>query len=272
MSIEIRHATQTTKPNDANKDVSANAWNEAHQITGLGDAAAKNTGTGADEVAAGDHTHASLPGLALTDDLILPKTSGSGILIDPAAPGYGWRDLVGDISPKTSGPGAPTLDTLTGNIRWFRYSAGDDGDAVFHLPHDYAPGTDLYLHPHWTHNGTNISGQLAVNAYLTYAKGHQQANFHAEKAITIVDASLNITNTPALRHRIPEIRISTPGGSSTELNTNDLEVDGLILLHFDVATIPTITGGSGEPFLLTFDIHYQSTGIPTKNKAPSFYA
>jgi len=26
------------------------------------------------------------------------------------------------------------------------------------------------------------------------------------------------------------------------------------------------------PFLHTVDIHYQSTGVPTFNKAPSFYA
>lgn len=184
---------------------------------------------------------------------------------------YGWKDLIGDVTPKTAGVGSPTLDVITGNIRGFRYSAGDDGDITFHIPHDYAPGTDLYLHPHWTHNGTNISGALVVDVYMTYAKGHQQASFHAQKILQITDGALSIGNAPSLHHRIPEIKISTPGGSTTLLDSDGLEVDGVLLVHYDVSAIPTITGGSGEPFLLTFDLHYQCSTASTKNKAPNFY-
>lgn len=205
--------------------------------------------------------HASVDKLNIRDGITMAGSGGA----------YGWRDLIGDITPKTTGLGAPTLDTITGNIRGFRYSAGDDGDIVFHIPHDYVPGTDLYLHPHWTHNGTNISGSLVVTVYYTYAKGHQQASFAAQKSTTITDGSLSIANTPALYHRIPEVAISSAGGSASLLDSGLFEVDGLLLVHYDVTTIPTITGGSGEPFLLTFDLHYMSTGINTKNKAPNFY-
>ena len=213
--------------------------------------------------------------LATGTDAMLPGTSGTGVKVDSGGtPSFGWRDLIGDINPKSAGAGAPTLDTITGNIRSFRYSAGDDGDIVFHVPHDYAPGTDLFIHPHWTHNGTNISGSLVIAVYATYAKGHQQASFHTQKTLTITDGSLNIGNTPALRHRIPEVQLSTAGGSASQLDTSLLEVDGLILIHYDVGTIPTITGGTGEPFLLTFDLHYQSTAgsAATKNKSPNFYS
>jgi hypothetical protein len=112
---------------------------------------------------------------------------------------------------------------------------------------------------------------LVIDIFATYAKGHQQASFHAEIATSITDGSLTLLNTPALWHRIPEIQLSTPGGSASMLNTSNLEVDGVILIHYNVVTIPTITGGSGEPFLLMFDIHYQSTNIGTKQKAPNFY-
>jgi hypothetical protein len=213
----------------------------------------------------------TLSTLKLTDNLILPKTSGKGMQVDPASPSFGWKDLIGDISPKTSGVGSPTLDNITGNIRGFRYTVGDDGDAFYHIPHDYLPGSDLFLHPHWTHNGTNISGSLVVTCYVTYAKGHQQASFHLEKTLTITDGGLTIVNSPALWHRIPEVQLSTSGGSASQLDTDIIEVDGLILLNFEVTTNPTITGGSGEPFLLTFDIHYQSTNQATKQKAPNFY-
>jgi hypothetical protein len=207
---------------------------------------------------------------------MLPGTTGTGVKVDSGGtPTFGWRDLIGDITPKSTGLGAPTLDAFRGgNVRGFRYSAGDDGDAVFHIPHDYVPGTDLFMHLHWSHNGTNISGSLVLDFYVTYAKGHQQANFSAEVAPVLTVGSLNITNTPQYRHRVDEFQLSAASPSATQLDSDNIEVDGLILVHFDTDTIPTITGGSGEPYFLTLDIHYQSTAgsMSTKNKAPSFYA
>lgn len=204
---------------------------------------------------------------------VIGKATGTGVKVDTSSPTWPWRDLIGDITPKTTGAGAPTLDTITGNLRGWRYSAADDGDIIFHLPHDYAEGTNLYLHVHWTHNGTAISGSFVVDVYMTYAKGHNQAAFHTQKTLSITDGSLTIGGAPQLAHRIIEAQMSTSGGSASQLDTSILEVDGLILIHYDVNTIPTISGGgTTEPFILTMDIHYQSTGIGTKGKAPSFYA
>lgn len=202
--------------------------------------------------------------------ITLPKTSGAAIKVDNA---YAWRDLIGDITPKTSGAGSPTLGTLNGDIRAWTYAVGEDGDCIFHLPHDYVPGTDLFFHAHWTHNGTAISGSFEITVSATYAKGHQQASFPAQKVTTILDGGLTIGNCPRYHHRIPEVQFTIAGGDTNKIDTALLEVDGIILVHFDVAVIPTITGGTpNRPFLLTFDIHYQSTGIGTKNKSPGFYA
>ena len=189
----------------------------------------------------------------------------------PYAGPVGWKDLLGAVRPKITGAGSPTLAVLTGNVKAFNYAVGEEGDNDYHLPHDYLPGSDLFLHPHWTHNGTNISGSFAMDIFMTYAKGHQQASFHAEKILTITDSALTIANTPSLFHRIPEMQMSTPGGSASQLDTDILEVDGMIILHYDVTAIPTITGGTGKPFILTLDIHYQSTNLTTPQKAPNFY-
>lgn len=206
------------------------------------------------------------------DNIVVPKTSGKGILVDTTSPTFGWKDLLGDVVPKTIGVGSPTLATWRNDVRWFNYAAGEDGDMVFHMPHDHVPGTDLYIHVHWGHNGTDISGSLDVRFHATYAKGHQQANFPADVEPHLVVSSLNITNTPQYHHRIDEFQLSTVGGSATQINTSDLEPDGLIMIHYDVDTIPTITGGTGKPFIFAIDLHYQSTGLATKNKAPNFYS
>ncbi|MCK4635847.1 MAG: hypothetical protein KAT32_03210 [Candidatus Moranbacteria bacterium] len=52
-----------------------------------------------------------------------------------------------------------------------------------------------------------------------------------------------------------------------------MEPDGLLMVSLKTTTIPTITGSatSNLPYIFTVDIHYQSTGIGTKNKVPDFY-
>lgn len=59
--------------------------------------------------------------------------------------------------------------------------------------------------------------------------------------------------------------------SRTSWNGPIYSENGIILIHFDATTIPTITGGSGKPFCFYLDIHYQSTSIGTKQKSPDFY-
>lgn len=204
----------------------------------------------------------------------LPKTSGLGIKIDSTGtPTFPWRDLIGDITPKTSGAGAPALAAFRGgSVRAFFYSAGDDGDCTFHIPHDYVPGSDLYIHAHWAHNGTAISGNFVINLALTYAKGHNQAEFSAEITPQISVATPDIATIPRWRHRVDEIQLSAASPSAAQFDSDIIEVDGIIQMFFDVATIPTITGGStNEPVIMTFDIHYQSTNIGTKAKAPDFW-
>lgn len=213
----------------------------------------------------------TLTSLTMGGNINMPKTSGSAMTIDGM---YGWRDLIGDITPRAAGGTAPTLKNFIGTIKDFTYSANNAGDTRFHIPHDYAPGTDMFLHVHWSHNGTNISGTLVVDYTITYAKGHQQAAFSTPKTLTMTSPSLNITNTPQYMHRVDEIQMSTNGGSASLLDSSLIEVDGLVLLTFVTSTIPSITGSavSNTPYLFTIDIHYQSTGINTKNKSPNFYS
>lgn len=213
--------------------------------------------------------------LILTDgNLVLPRTAGIGIKLDSFAgnPSFGWRDLEGALVPKATGAGSPTLTTFQGQRRWFAYANGDDMDCMFHVPHDWVPGSDLYLHLHWAHNGTNISGSSVINYYVSYGKGHNQAPFVPEANITQTIAGLNITNTPQYQTRIDEFVITTNGGGASSIDINQIEPDGLIHVHFDWTTIPTITGGAAKPFAFYLDLHYQSSNIGTKNKAPNFYS
>lgn len=205
----------------------------------------------------------------ILDSLSFPKTTNTGLKIENQ---FGWKDLTGDITPRATGTNAPTLRNFIGAIREYSYIAQDQGDTRFHLPHDYVPGSDLFIHVHWGHNGTGITGTFKVDFNITYAKGHNQAAFSTPITVPVTVSNLNITSAPQYIHRVDETQLSSAGGVGGLLNTNLLEVDGVLLINYVVSSIPTISGGtSAAPFIFTVDLHYQSTGLATKNKSPNFY-
>lgn len=210
-----------------------------------------------------DSTPASLPSGAS-----LGAAQGVGLLVEGA---FGWRDLEGPIVAPTTGAGRPTLTAYDGEIEDYAFDAGDHYSPIkFHWPHDWAPGSDSHIHLHWSHNGTDISGSLVIEYIYIWAR--RDGVFTASKTITHTISGLNITNTPAKKKRVDEIQFSTSGGSATLHDTDLYEPDGMILLHFNVVTIPTITGGALKPFIHYVDQHIQTTNMGTKNKDPNFWA
>ena len=225
----------------------------------------------------GEYYHQTLvqnKAIAQDGNLIAPKTSGSGIKLDPDSPTFGYKDLIGYINVDTSAQNAASLATFNGgSIRRYAFGSGDKVDLEFHIPHDYNPGSDLFIHYHWSHNGTAISGNIVGTFVHSYSNGYGRGIFTAEKTITATYNTTNISTTPRFVHRIEEVPLSTPGGSATLLDSNLIEVDGIIGINFTMTTIPTITGGSpNEPFVFFIDIHYQSTQMSTKTKNYPFYS
>jgi hypothetical protein len=203
-------------------------------------------------------------------NLVIPKASGEGIKLDQDAPVYGWRDIIGAVAPKASGAGSPTRRVYAGGtLADYSFTTNDVCDFVYHIPHDYVPGTDLFFHVHWSHNGTSISGNAVFDVFHSYSKGHNQAEFPAEKQLNLAVSTPNIGTVPRYRHRVDEIIMSGADATATLMDRDLVEVDGLILATLRMTTLPTI--GSGILFIHTCDIHYQSSNMATVNKAPNFY-
>jgi len=210
------------------------------------------------------------------NSIVLSKAQNSGIKVDIDAPGFGWDDITGIVYPDPGGAGAPTLSTYRGGaIRRYSYGAGDKCNCEFHIPHDYAMGTDVFVHVHWSHNGTAISGNMVFTIAHTYAKGHNQGAdsvYPAEKTVSITYPTVDIATTPRYIHRVDEVVISSAGGSATLMDTAAIEPDGVIAINLTATTIPTITGGApNAPFIFHVDLHYQTTDVATKNKSPNFW-
>ena len=200
--------------------------------------------------------------------VVLPKTSGYGIKVDTAAPTFGWQDLLGNIT-NAGGANKPTRTTYRGGIDQYLFSAGDEAILEFHIPHDYVPGTDIYLHVHWSHISTLVTGgTVTFTAESTYAKGHNQAPFSAPATGTFVGTA----STTQYQHILSETQYSASAPAGLQLDTDDLEVDGVILVRLEMTTNNiTSSGAVPDPFIHYVDVHYQSTGIGTKANAPDFY-
>ena len=203
---------------------------------------------------------------------LLTPASGVGMKIGPyASPTYGWHDLLGSIHFHDGAATAPSIATYAGTLDGHLYAEGDACHISYHLPHDYVPDSEIFIHVHWSHNATNVTGgSVTFKWELTYAKGHQQAAFATPVVIT---EQQNASATQYM-HMICEAPASTPGGSAYLLDTNAIEVDGLIFGKLTVFSNDITVSGGVVPdiFVHEVDIHYQSTNVATKNRAPSFYA
>ena len=234
-------------------------------IFGTRDAAINDWGDAGFEKMRIDH----LGNVIVLNDLVLPKTSGNGIKVDTTTPTFGWRDLLGQIRIRGVGANNPALATYIGNIKGLEFQVNDECWIEYHIPHDYVPGTDIHLHFHWSHNSADVTGgNVTWEADITYAKGHNQAAFPATVNPTVVGAA----SVVQYRQIITEVQISAAAPGATQIDSDDLEPDGVILARVYLGA-NNITAGDGvpDPFLHFADVHYQSTNIGTKDKVPDFY-
>lgn len=210
-----------------------------------------------------------------TDLIIDPRKIGAGsnvigglgFKVDPAAAAYPWHDMLGTIRTRGVGATDPADAVYRNGVKQYQFAVNDECWIEFHIPHDYAPGTDLHVHAHWSHDsGAVTGGTITWTFESTYAKGHNQAAFPATKTVTLSPTA----STTQYQHMISEIQMSTSGGSGTEIDTDDVEPDGVILMHITL-TANAMTGATPDPFLHFVDIHYQSTNVGTKNKINDFY-
>jgi len=200
------------------------------------------------------------------DGQVYPSDADKGLRFDYSSPEFGWHDIIGQYQTIFAGPGNPSYQTYQGGIKQLRFTAGDELHIDFHVPHDYVPGTDIHVHVHWSHTRPAVtSGSVTWLFEMTYAKGHNLGSFSTPVTTQVTQDASAIR----YQHMIAETPASAPGGAGGLLDTSAIEVDGMILVR---AVLQSNTmDDSALPFVHTVDLHYQSRGLPTKNKSPDFY-
>lgn len=183
-----------------------------------------------------------------------------------------WKDKENPIRPDDSGATKPSYLSFRNNLGAYAFAVADAVDVRFHMPHDWAYGTDIFFHLHLGHNATNVSGDVVWDYEASFVKRVDTGVRDVVDAPVTgqITSTIDITNFPQYCHWVHEIQLTAASPSASQLATGDFEVDGLLEMHLALNALPgTFTGGN--LFLFTADLHYQATGIGTIGKNPDFY-
>ncbi len=203
--------------------------------------------------------------------LVVQKAKGHGIKVDQANPTFTFEDILGDQFTKNTGATKPTLTTYNGAINCWKFGVGDEAFITYHIPHEHFPGSDIFLHVHWSHIGTLVTGgTITFKATSILAKAHNQAPF---QSVPSVGTFTGAASTVQYQQILSEIQYSASSPTGLQVDTDNLEPDSVIELTFEVdANNITVSGGAVPDIYIHFvDLHYLSTGVGTKAKAPDFY-
>lgn len=176
----------------------------------------------------------------------------------------GWRDNIVEIKVDSSSPNAPTLGAVRGNILAWQFFANEltEAHSAWHIDHDYATGTKLYLHIHWVCPTTNV-GTVRWGFEYSVAKGHQQQAFPTTTTVYVEQS----TNGTAYMHYVGEVSES----NAIDGAALGIEPDTVILVRVFRDGAHANDTLNDTVFGIFLDLHYQADKATTPNKAPNFF-
>ena len=178
--------------------------------------------------------------------------------------GAGWADLTAILNnSNAAGLSPPAWKSMGANGHYgLHFTAGESAFCVFHVPHGWA-GTLSYPHVHFLVDialtaGDTITWKLH---YTVARRGHEH---HTGESLTGARTTLTLTYTADGNEVAGEHIVIEDDTQTIDM----LEVDALVIMEveMDAATVT----GTEEIFGLMCDIHYESDGMLTKEKAPKF--
>jgi len=175
----------------------------------------------------------------------------------------GWDDITSDLSAgKAVGANAPTWAVFRNGISAYKFHQTTMNElwVTFHIKHDYAEGSDVYPHIHWSPNTTS-TGVVRWGMEYTVAKGHDQEAF---PATTTIYLESTISSNKQYQHIVTE---------ATDAQAFDaFQADTLILMRIFRDAGNAADTFPDPVFGLTADIHFQADKDVTPNKSPPFLA
>ena len=214
--------------------------------------AVEHGGTGASSITAA-RLSLDVPSNAEVDAKVAAGGSGTAM--------SGWRDLISHFSTaRGNGTEEPSWSDMGNGIYAMKFVQNDELFVTFHVPHDYKVGTLAYPHIHWC-APTALSTGDTIEWEITYikAKGfHQGESFTGNLDTITLNYVADGTEIPG-EHMVTECN---------EFQSFDLgEIDSLIMAK---VKLNDISSQDNKVFGIMCDIHYESDGMLTNEKAPLF--
>lgn len=179
---------------------------------------------------------------------------------------YGWRDLLSSIEPR-GGTNSPTWTSFRNGLYAYAFPSTKMTEvfSTYHIDHDYAMGTKVFPHLHFTVNST-VSGTVRIGFEYSVAKGHQQSVGSIFNATTTIYVNIDINGaTDRYKHFVAEV------SELDAIPSTLLEPDSIVMMR--IFRDHTVANNyTGNIFGLQADLHYQVGRLFTKNKSPNFYS
>lgn len=197
--------------------------------------------------------------MAIATDKGIKDVLETARYIFPDTDDLGWRDITGEVLTRGVGATDPAWTQIgSGPFYAYAFALNDVCWMAYHIPHDIVPNTAIHFHTHWLTDGTNANPVKWEYSY-TYAKGFNQGAFDTTgTVITSEEAAAGI----AYQHMVTETAAVIIDGLS--------EPDGIVYVRIRRLTNGA-TDNTDNVYMLTSDVHYQSTNLATFGKAPNFY-
>jgi len=212
-------------------------------------------------------------------DIVLPHAAGDGIqfgVYGSIPPTYGWHVLNAPfIGMNLDSPmSGPTWTRVGSTAFWaYKFAIGNNVWQSYVIPHDIVPGSSIYFQVrHMSPQASPLdTGYVTFKHDWMYAKGHNQATFDPTHATSPLVNSGVVYSTGA---------VSTTSYRNMTITSAAVAVTGLTepggTLYTQLGRVANQTSPLNsvaiDVLVLGANILYQSTGVPTKQKAHDYYA
>jgi hypothetical protein len=178
-----------------------------------------------------------------------------------------WKDNIAPFVVKdTSGLNNPSWGALFNGMQGLLFSASSMNQVWvdFHVDHDYALGTNVYPHIHWTPTTTG-TGVVRWGIEYSVAKGHQQGASSVFPATTTVYVEQTISAASQWMHFVAEV------SDVNAIPSTNIEPDTVIKIRIFRDAAHANDTYAADVHAWQSDLHYQMNALGSKNKAPNFY-
>jgi hypothetical protein len=173
----------------------------------------------------------------------------------------GYEDLkpTGGLLP--SGQAKPSQPNRIGTHELYEFSGtvNERLTNIYHLPHDFVEGTDMFFHVHHLPTSETPTGTVRWRFHYQYAQGYQNGSFSDTDLTQDVELDLGAISAVQYGHIINEgvaVNDATVGAV--------LRTDGIFIVTIErLASVDTNT----QPqIFLELDLHYKSDKTATVNR------